>query len=159
MTISVYGLRRQIARSLVIFLPVPLAAQLRPALPGQQEGLSSAQQVQPEKNGPVANPPQTAPDDPALARSPASDPTQYPGRPHISTEQQQSDGPEPVGTAAAPYEKPLGVAASRPAGAAIAPAKQKRVRSILIRVGLIAGAAAAIGTVVALSKASPSRPN
>jgi hypothetical protein len=41
----------------------------------------------------------------------------------------------------------------------MAPAKQRRTRTILIRVGLIAGAAVAIGTVVALSKTSPSRPN
>jgi hypothetical protein len=41
----------------------------------------------------------------------------------------------------------------------MAPAKQRRIRIILIRVGLIVGAAAAIGTVVALSKTSPSRPN
>jgi hypothetical protein len=52
-----------------------------------------------------------------------------------------------------------GVAASRPAGAVIAPGKQRRARSILIRVGVIVGAAVAVGTVVGLSHASPSRPN
>ncbi len=66
--------------------------------------------------------------------------------------------PKPVGTAAAPYEKITGVTASRPAGAVIAPAKQRRVRSILIRVGVVVGAAVAVGTVVALSHGSPSRP-
>ena len=64
----------------------------------------------------------------------------------------------PQGVAIAPYEKNTGVAASRPAGAVIAPGKQRRRRSILIRVGLILGAAAAIGTVVGLSAASSSRP-
>jgi hypothetical protein len=83
---------------------------------------------------------------------------QPPGNPG-SYAQQQQNGTEPVGTAAAPYENPVGVAASRPAGAVMAPAKQRRTRTILIRVGLIAGAAAAIGTVVALSRTSPSRPN
>ena len=63
----------------------------------------------------------------------------------------------PVGTAAAPQEKPAGATATRPAGAVIAPAKQRRARFILIRVGVIAGAAVAIGTVVLLSSASPSR--
>ena len=71
---------------------------------------------------------------------------------------QQSTSPKPVGTAAAPYEKPTGVAASRPAGAVIAPAKQRRVRSFLIRIGIVVGAGVAIGTVAALSHASPSRP-
>jgi hypothetical protein len=64
----------------------------------------------------------------------------------------------PVGAAAAPSESTMGVAASRPAGAAIAPAKQHRVRSIVIRVGLIVGAGVALGTVLALSRGTPSRP-
>ncbi len=59
----------------------------------------------------------------------------------------------------APYESPSGVTGSRPAGAVIAPAKQRRVRIILIKIGLIVGAAAAVGTVVALSHASPSQPH
>lgn len=64
----------------------------------------------------------------------------------------------PVGTAVAPYEKASGVTASRPTGAVIAPAKQRRMRTILIRIGVVVGAAAAVGAVVALSHASPSRP-
>lgn len=72
--------------------------------------------------------------------------------------QQQEGGAKPVGTAAAPYEKPAGVAASRPAGAVIAPAKQRRARSIFIKVGVIVGAGVAVGTVVALSHSSSSRP-
>jgi cytoskeletal protein RodZ len=64
----------------------------------------------------------------------------------------------PVGAAAAPYEPTMGIAASRPAGAAIAPAKQRRVRTILISLGVVAGAAIAVGSVAALSHGSPSRP-
>jgi hypothetical protein len=75
-------------------------------------------------------------------------------------EQQQSGGSqEPLGTAVAPYEKGIGIAASRPAGAVIAPAKQRRTRSFLIKVGLLVGAGVAVGTVVGLSKASPSQPH
>lgn len=74
------------------------------------------------------------------------------------TDQQQNGAAKPLGTAAAPYEKPEGVAASRPAGAVIAPAKQRRVRAIFISIAAVAGAGIAIGTVAALSKASPSRP-
>jgi hypothetical protein len=40
----------------------------------------------------------------------------------------------------------------------IAPAQQRRTRSFLIKVGLVVGAAVAIGTVVGLSKATPSEP-
>lgn len=65
----------------------------------------------------------------------------------------------PLGTAAAPYTKPTGVTGSRPAGAVIAPAKQRRVRAILISVGVVAAAGIAIGAVAGLSHASPSRPN
>jgi hypothetical protein len=73
--------------------------------------------------------------------------------------QPQSGETKPVGTAVAPYEKTMGVTASRPAGAVIAPAKQRRVRAILIKVGVIAGAAVAVGTVAALSHGSSSRPH
>jgi hypothetical protein len=64
-----------------------------------------------------------------------------------------------VGTAAAPAATNAGVAASRPAGAVIAPAKQRRVRAILIRVGILVGAGVAVGTVVALSHGSSSQPH
>jgi hypothetical protein len=163
MTISAYCLLRRTARNLAMFLAVPLTVQPQPALLGQQEGVSSVQLAQPEKadhtaNEPAAGTAQTTPDDPALMSPQTSDPKQHAGSLPTAAEQQQSSGSEPVGTAAAPYEKPLGVAASRPAGVVIAPAKQRRAHSILIRVGLLVGAAAAIGTVVALSKASPSRP-
>ena len=75
------------------------------------------------------------------------------------SEQSPTGAAKPVGTAAAPAEPVTGVAAARPAGAAIAPAKQRRARAILIRVSIVIGAAIAVGTVVALSRASPSRPN
>lgn len=144
MTISGYWLQRQIASSLVMFLAIPLAARAQQAPPGQQES-ASYQQAHPEEpaNTPAANSTQNIPVAPSSPSTQSSNP----------------GGTAPVGTAAAPYEKPLGVAASRPAGAVIAPAKQRRTRSIAIRVGLLVGAAAAIGTVVALSKSSPSRPN
>jgi hypothetical protein len=64
----------------------------------------------------------------------------------------------PVGTAAAEGPRVSGVTAAQPAGAAIAPAKQRRVRTLVLKVGAIIGAGAAIGTVVALSAATPSKP-
>jgi hypothetical protein len=65
---------------------------------------------------------------------------------------------QPVGTAAAESIQTSGVAASAPAGTAIAPAKQRQVRSLLIRMGAVLGAGAAVGTAVALSEATPSKP-
>jgi hypothetical protein len=77
-----------------------------------------------------------------------------------SQQNQQTQTPQqpPVGTAAAPYEKPTGVPGSRPAGAAIAPAKQRRVRAIVISLGLVLAGAGAIGAVAGMSKASHSQP-
>jgi K+-sensing histidine kinase KdpD len=72
--------------------------------------------------------------------------------PAANTEQQ------PLGTAAAPAVNPVGVPASQPAGVAVAPAKPHKVWTLVVKVGAIAGAAVAVGSVMALSKASPSKP-
>ena len=72
--------------------------------------------------------------------------------------QQQTIPNEPLGTAAAGSLPTTGVAGSRPAGAALAPARQRRVRTILIRMGVLVGAGVAVGTTFALSQASPSKP-
>ena len=64
----------------------------------------------------------------------------------------------PVGTAAAEAPRVSGITAAEPAGIAIAPAKQHRVRTIVIKVGAILGAGAAVGTVIALTQATPSKP-
>lgn len=109
----------------------------------------------------------TAPASQAFASAqpaPQSDPqAQSTAPPNSSNSAQTTPGQtpanNPVGTAAAPYEGASGVTGSRPAGAVIAPAKQRRVRAILIKIGVVVGAAAAVGTVVALSHASPSQPH
>ena len=80
-----------------------------------------------------------------------------------TTPSAQQGGPkvpavEPSGTAAAQAGRITGSAGSRPAGAAIAPAKQRQVRSLVIKLGAIAGAGIALGTVAALSKATPPKP-
>lgn len=72
--------------------------------------------------------------------------------------QQKRSNEEPLGAATAEKGKTRGGVASRPAGVAIAPAKQHRTRSILIKTGAILAGAAALGTVYALHRASPSVP-
>ncbi len=72
--------------------------------------------------------------------------------------QEQNTPAKPVGTAAAAAPNAAGVAGSRLTGAVIAPAKQRRVHTMLIRVAVIVGACVAIGTVAALSRSSPSQP-
>ena len=81
-----------------------------------------------------------------------------PSQTSTKTPSSQPPDQEPVGTAAAGVSNSGGVTASQPAGAAVAPAKQRRTRSLLIKVGALLGAGAALGTVMALSKGSPSKP-
>lgn len=65
---------------------------------------------------------------------------------------------EPQGAATAEKVPTAGGAAAKPAGVAIAPARQHRTRSILIKVGALAAAGVAAGTVYALSRSTPSVP-
>jgi hypothetical protein len=160
-------LRKQLAGSLVLLLTAPFASAAAPpqTLPSgnqQAPGMNVAQEQpiivdinapQSEANTNSGKPADTDSAAPAIPQTSGQQSTQP------ASDQQQTPPQKPVGTAAAPDEKPVGVAASRPAGAVIAPAKQKRVRIILIRTAIIVGAAVAVGTVVALSKGSPSRPN
>jgi hypothetical protein len=88
---------------------------------------------------------------PSQATQPSSNSNQ-------SNQNRAPDAQKPVGTAAAEAPHTTGVAASQPAGVAIAPAKQHRVRTIVIRVGAIVGAGVAVGTVVALTEGTSSRP-
>ena len=64
----------------------------------------------------------------------------------------------PVGTAAAEAPTVSGVTAAEPAGVAIAPAKQRRVRTLVIKVGALVGVGVALGTTLALSAGTPSKP-
>jgi hypothetical protein len=75
-----------------------------------------------------------------------------------ASESQPSAQRPPVGTAAAGVVPVSGIAASQPAGVAIAPAKQRRVRTIVLKVGAIIGAGVAVGSVVALTEATSSKP-
>ena len=77
---------------------------------------------------------------------------QQPVTPEVQTSQR------PVGTAAAEAPKVSGITAAQPAGVAIAPGKQRRVRTIVLKVGAIVGAGAALGTVIALSAGTSSKP-
>jgi hypothetical protein len=133
---------RQIACCLV-FLVAAQLGQGAPA-PAVWFGQHCSQTVQVAKDDPRV---------PALPEAPAPQQQQAP-----AAQTQQDNGQKPVGTAVAPMTHPAGIAGSSPSGAAIAPAKQRRVRRILIRVGILLGAGAAVGTVAALSHSSSSRP-
>jgi anti-sigma B factor antagonist len=159
-------LRRQIAGCLVLLLIAPLAAAATPqqeTSSSRQTDVSAAQAQSQQSDGGAKKAsyepfePQPLPNSPSTVRSQTADGSQSSSALQPSPNQLQDVPQEPVGTAAAEFIKTTGVAASKPAGSAIAPAKQRRARSILIKVGAIVGAGAAVGAVVALSAASPSR--
>jgi hypothetical protein len=79
-------------------------------------------------------------------------------QPPSSTQEPAAQPRQPLGTAVGQQGVTTGSVASRPAGAAIAPAKQRQYRSLFIKIGALAAAGAAIGVVVALTKGSPSAP-
>jgi hypothetical protein len=149
--------KASIAAMLIVMLAAPLAqAAPQQELQGQQQPVPAmpqpSQQQTQDANQQNANPQSANAESAPQAPAPQlADPATRPN----SLQQQNSN---PVGTAAAPVAKPTGVAASRPAGAVIAPAKQRRVRAIVIRVGIIVGAGVAIGTVAGLSRGSSARP-
>jgi hypothetical protein len=88
----------------------------------------------------------------------ASEPPSQDQGAQSSPERAQHAAQKPVGTAAAEPIRASGVAGSQPAGVAIAPAKQRRVRTIVLRVGVIVGAGVAVGSVIALTEATSSKP-
>jgi len=100
----------------------------------------------------------TLPDAPEVAQAQSPSSNRQDGTPQPPQDQQQNGAAQPVGTAAAPSVTRTGVTAAKPAGAAIAPAKQRRVRVILISLVVVAAAGVAVGTVVGLSHSSPSQP-
>src|SRR4051812_42617088 len=94
-------------------------------------------------------------------------PNELPNAPSATQQQttsasDQSKEPQPkeapLGAAAAQAAKTSGGAASKPAGTAIAPAKQRQTRSLLIKVGAIAAGAAALGIVYGLTRGTSSLP-
>ncbi len=89
-----------------------------------------------------------------------------PDAPQSQTEQTQAaqtasgqqSAPAPSGVAGAKAANVKGAPVAQPAGAAVAPVRQRGHRSFLIKLGVIAGVGIAAGAVVALSERSPSRP-
>ena len=160
-----------------------LICQAIPAATAQQPGPQPPAAQEPAPQQPVmaeqgAGQQQTSPETPVLPSAtdqapqlaskkdaavsqnelPSAPDPQIPDQPQQQAPQQTPAPQMPLGTAAAPAETPTGIPGSRPSGAAIAPAKQKRVRAFVISIGIALAGAAAIGTVVGLSRASHSTP-
>jgi hypothetical protein len=92
-----------------------------------------------------------------------------PGENNNPASAQEESGTPPAPAPQDRTERPAGAAvgqagitaggpASRPAGNAIAPAQQHQSRSLLIKIGAIAAASVALGTVIALTRGTSSKP-
>jgi hypothetical protein len=125
---------------------------------------SSQSQMQQQQNGTTINPsegplqpvPQNEPSTES-APNPESETQAIPATPAPQPRPEQQMQ-QPLGAATAEGVPTVGGAASRPAGEAIAPDKQRDRHSLLIKVGLIAAAGIAVGTVYGLSKGTSSTP-
>jgi hypothetical protein len=112
----------------------------------------------PKQDAPLPNAPSSTAAPTTVVLGPDGKPLQSATQSQSGTAPQTPGATQPLGTAAAGTATTAGGAASRPAGTAIAPAKQRQVRSFLLKMGLIAAGGVALGTVYALSKGSPSKP-
>jgi hypothetical protein len=138
---------------------VALLGMLSGALPATAQQSSSTSETTNTASAPL-------PDSPGAVRSYSTGEkndsivllAQSQSEPSSSPPPQTAAPQEPVGTAASEAPNVSAIAASQPAGVAIAPAKQRRVRTIVLRTGAILAAGAAIGVVVALTAATPSKP-
>jgi len=142
-----------VSLSALLAVPLPLAAAAQQAPPAQQLPDAPAPSNQAAKSETAMAQPPAAPVPEGWSSSQAQ---QLPAT--QDADQQQDQAQKPVGTAAGPVTRPTGIAGARPSGAAIAPAKQRRVHALFIRVSIIVAAAGATGAVIGLSRSSPSRP-
>ena len=155
----------------IVLLATSLSLSGLPAM-AQATAAPNPQQTQPAQEpgsgrvdpsaGPKTPVPSTEiPENPSPAE-PAAPTAQQPQPPAASNGQQPANqgtsSQEPLGTATAERGATAGGSASKPAGMAIAPAKQKQTRSLLIKIGAVAAAGAAFGIVYGLTRATPSLP-
>ena len=150
-------MKTSLSRAIVGLLVLVISGTAEPLLaqqPATQSQPAPVQTQPADQNQPLPQPelPENPGRNTTLPNAPQQNPAQQ-NAPAVQT----APAPQPSGTAVAPPVQVSGGAASKPAGVAIAPPKQRQVRSLLLKLGLIAGAGVAIGTVVGLSEASPGR--
>ncbi len=121
--------------------------------PGQQPNSSVMPNPAQAPLQPVPNEQPEVPNAPSATQPPQAEPAQ--SAPQAAPQQRTE---EPLGAAAAEAAKVNGGLASKPAGTAIAPAKQRQVRSWLIKLGAVAAGGAALGIIYGLTRATSSVP-
>jgi cytoskeletal protein RodZ len=157
--------QKALARIMVMVVAMVLCGLPQYVQAQQQEGTTPQQSQQ---NGTTIDP-SKGPLQPVPTQNESGTQNPAPQNPENSTEslpatptlqtRPEPQVQEPLGTATAEGVPTVGGAASRPAGEAIAPSKQSQKRSLLIKMGLIAAAGVAGGTVYALTKGTSSKPS
>ncbi len=135
----------------------------------QQQAAQTSAPAQTPGQGTAVNPSQpplqpvttypSASDNPDQQQAAPADNNQAQSTPEAPQPKAQQQQPsQPVGAATAERVPTAGGAAAKPAGAAIAPAKQHQTRALLLKIGAIAAAGVAAGTIYALSRGTSSTP-
>lgn len=139
------------------------SAQAPPAQTGSQQQAAPAQKpnqsldVDPSK-GPLQPVTPSSPDA-SLPNAPSASQPAAQNLPSTQDQTQQAPpATAPQGVAVAGEARTNGGPASKPAGTAIAPAKQRQMRSLLIKIGAIGAGAAALGVVYGLTRSTSSHP-
>ena len=162
-------MKSHISRFLAVLLAFSIAGVTELAQAQQTSTPAAQTSAQQQNNTPATTPAQDQTAKPAQdttqKENNASDPNYVPPAQEVlpnapSTDQQtsqsqtQNNAQQPLGTAAAKEANTVGGAASKPAGTALAGVKQKQSRGLLIKVGAVLAAGAALGTVYALSRST-----
>ena len=136
----------------------PEMLQAQQASPAPQQSPQTGTTIDPSKGPLQPIPTQTEPAPQTVYPGQESDVTQSPNPatppPQTTAEPEQ----QPLGAATAEGVTTVGGGASRPAGVAIAPAKQNQRRSLLLKLGAIAAVGVAGDTIYALSKGTSAKP-
>jgi hypothetical protein len=139
----------------------PVAA-VQPGAHSPRSDADPAQQSRSKPGAPLDNSAATAAGSQNTEPQSVGQQPNIPLSPRSSTQTAGEEAPRQLqraqGTAVAPAPAVLPIAAAEPTGIAIAPAKQRRVRKIVLKVGALVGASAALSTVLILSKNTPSKP-
>lgn len=147
-------MNRTISQVVAGLLVLIVSSATEPLFAQQSAGQTPEPPSQQAPAGQSTLPPVELPENPGQ-RPQGNPPPATQSAPPAAAPASSSTPQQPNGTAVAPPVEVSGGAAAKPAGVAIAPPKQRQIRSLLIKLGLLAGAGAAIGTVVGLSAASP----
>ena len=143
----------------VVLCGLPEVAQAQQASSPDPQQQQSGTTVDPSKGPLQPVPAQQQPDTESAPQNPESSTQAVPATPAPQPKAEPQMQQQPLGAATAEGVPTVGGAASRPAGMAIAPDKQRQRRSLLLKLGLIAAAGVAVGTVAALSQGTSAKPS